>query len=166
MYITLCTSCVNPASIDTLPTHAQQMHTPYHIPPTPPSHTPPSYTQDVRCVIHYQIPASADVYVHRCGRTARAEQDGIAIALVTPTDSNRFASLFRAFDRPMPAVFPVNTRLLPEAHIRVRLAVCGGVGSYICVYMFVLDPNQHAGVGSQATCICCGRCGIYIMSCV
>ena len=37
-----------------------------------------------RCVVHYQLPASVDIYVHRSGRTARAEEEGIAIALVTP----------------------------------------------------------------------------------
>ena len=77
----------------------------------------------MRCVVHYQVPASPDVYVHRCGRTARAARDGIAIALVTPGDSARFAALFRAFDRAVPAQFPIDQRVLPEAHKRVRLAV-------------------------------------------
>ncbi len=36
------------------------------------------------CVVHYQLPASVDVYVHRSGRTARADAEGISIALVTP----------------------------------------------------------------------------------
>jgi ATP-dependent RNA helicase DDX24/MAK5 len=81
------------------------------------------FVQDVRCVIHYQIPASPDVYVHRCGRTARAEKDGVSIALVGPTDSIRFASLFKAFERQMPEAFPVDIRLLPKLHKRVRVAV-------------------------------------------
>ncbi len=51
--------------------------------------------QGVRCVVHYQISASADVYVHRCGRTARAEQDGLAVALVTPREAPRFTALLR-----------------------------------------------------------------------
>ena len=49
--------------------------------------------QDVACVVHYQLPASADMYVHRCGRTARAAAEGIALALVTPKESARFSSL-------------------------------------------------------------------------
>lgn len=32
----------------------------------------------VDCVIHYQLPASADTYIHRSGRTGRAEAAGAA----------------------------------------------------------------------------------------
>ena len=49
--------------------------------------------QNVACVVHYQLPAAADMYVHRCGRTARAAAEGIALALVTPKESARFGSL-------------------------------------------------------------------------
>jgi ATP-dependent RNA helicase RhlE len=37
-------------------------------------------------VINYDVPDSADEYVHRIGRTARAESDGDAITLVTPDE--------------------------------------------------------------------------------
>ncbi|MDM8521328.1 DEAD/DEAH box helicase [Anaerolineales bacterium HSG6] len=37
-------------------------------------------------VINYDIPEQADDYIHRIGRTARAEADGDAISLVTPDD--------------------------------------------------------------------------------
>jgi ATP-dependent RNA helicase DDX24/MAK5 len=60
-----------------------------------------------RCVVHYQIPASVDVYVHRSGRTARAEAEGMSIALVTPRESARFAALLRALGRALPPEFPV-----------------------------------------------------------
>ncbi|KAG7360673.1 DEAD/DEAH box helicase domain protein [Nitzschia inconspicua] len=36
----------------------------------------------VRVVIHYDLPSMSKTYVHRCGRTARAGQDGQAIALL------------------------------------------------------------------------------------
>jgi superfamily II DNA/RNA helicase len=49
--------------------------------------------QGVRCVVHYQIPATVDVYVHRSGRTARANEDGLSIALVTPRESARYNAL-------------------------------------------------------------------------
>lgn len=62
----------------------------------------------MRCVVHYQIPASADVYVHRCGRTARAAQDGLAVALVTPREAPRFTALLR--------VRPLNPRLAKLFH--------------------------------------------------
>ena len=49
--------------------------------------------QGVRCVIHYQIPASVDIYVHRSGRTARGSADGLAVALVAPKEAARYAAL-------------------------------------------------------------------------
>ncbi|DBB02933.1 TPA: hypothetical protein ACH3X1_013532 [Trebouxia sp. C0004] len=78
---------------------------------------------DVRCVIHYQLPASADVYVHRSGRTARGAQDGITIALVTPKEAARYQGLQKAMDRPVPSDFPVDTTLMPAVHKKVRLAI-------------------------------------------
>ncbi|PSC76969.1 DEAD-box ATP-dependent RNA helicase 13 [Micractinium conductrix] len=77
----------------------------------------------VRCVVHYQLPASVDIYVHRSGRTARAEEEGIAIALVTPKESPRFQALLKAMKREEPPQFPLDTSLLPAVHKRVRLAV-------------------------------------------
>lgn len=53
----------------------------------------PVCMQEVACVVHYQLPAAADVYVHRCGRTGRASAEGISVALVTPKESARFAAL-------------------------------------------------------------------------
>jgi len=64
-------------------------------------------------VIHYQLPASADVYVHRSGRTARGAQDGITIALVTPKEAARYQGLQKAMDRPVPSDFPVDSTLMP-----------------------------------------------------
>ena len=69
--------------------------------------------QEVSCVIHYQLPASADVYVHRSGRTARAAQEGIAIALVTPQEAGRYQGLQKALSRPLPEEFPVDATLMP-----------------------------------------------------
>jgi ATP-dependent RNA helicase DDX24/MAK5 len=35
-------------------------------------------------VIHYQLPRSVDLYIHRSGRTARGTQDGISVMLCSP----------------------------------------------------------------------------------
>lgn len=37
-------------------------------------------------VVHYQLPRSADTYVHRSGRTARAGTAGLALQLVAPEE--------------------------------------------------------------------------------
>lgn len=42
--------------------------------------------EGVDFVVHYQLPRSAEVYVHRSGRTARASASGLSIALVEPAD--------------------------------------------------------------------------------
>ena len=80
--------------------------------------------KNVECVIHYQVPASADTYVHRSGRTARAERDGIAIAFVTPKEHVRFRALLHSIGHEdgIPE-FPVDLSLLAECRARVRLAV-------------------------------------------
>lgn len=41
---------------------------------------------DIQLVINYDVPRDAEDYVHRIGRTARANRDGEAITLVTPRD--------------------------------------------------------------------------------
>ncbi|MBP6870715.1 MAG: DEAD/DEAH box helicase [Bacteroidales bacterium] len=46
--------------------------------------------KDIDLVINYDAPHDAEDYVHRVGRTARAESSGIALTLVNPEDMERF----------------------------------------------------------------------------
>eukprot|EP00191_Tetraselmis_sp_GSL018_P024721 CAMPEP_0177627994 /NCGR_PEP_ID=MMETSP0419_2-20121207/31509_1 /TAXON_ID=582737 /ORGANISM="Tetraselmis sp., Strain GSL018" /LENGTH=879 /DNA_ID=CAMNT_0019129203 /DNA_START=60 /DNA_END=2700 /DNA_ORIENTATION=- len=78
--------------------------------------------KDIRCVIHYQLPASVDIYVHRSGRTARAEADGVSICLVTPKEIGRFSALQRVLKRDSPPMFPVEYNMMPAVRERVMLA--------------------------------------------
>ena len=48
---------------------------------------------DIRIVINYDVPHDAEDYVHRIGRTARAERDGEAITLINPDDIRRFSQI-------------------------------------------------------------------------
>ena len=48
---------------------------------------------DIRMVINYDVPHDAEDYVHRIGRTARAERDGEAITLINPDDIRRFSQI-------------------------------------------------------------------------
>jgi ATP-dependent RNA helicase DDX24/MAK5 len=41
---------------------------------------------NVDLVIHYHVPRAADAYVHRSGRTARAERTGLSILLCSPEE--------------------------------------------------------------------------------
>lgn len=42
------------------------------------------------CVINYELPRSPKDYVHRIGRTGRAESAGEAISIITPDDAHHF----------------------------------------------------------------------------
>lgn len=45
--------------------------------------------KDLACVVNYELPHEADVYVHRSGRTARAGGSGLVLNLVTPREMPR-----------------------------------------------------------------------------
>lgn len=44
-------------------------------------------------VLHYQCPWNAELYVHRCGRTARIGRDGECLALLSPEDNKAFKGI-------------------------------------------------------------------------
>jgi ATP-dependent RNA helicase RhlE len=50
---------------------------------------------DISFVINYEVPATADDYIHRVGRTARAGRDGAALTLVSPEEESTLASIER-----------------------------------------------------------------------
>lgn len=51
--------------------------------------------EDIDLVINFDVPHDGEDYVHRIGRTARAESDGHAITLVSDKEQNRFAAIER-----------------------------------------------------------------------
>ncbi|MEJ8762973.1 DEAD/DEAH box helicase [Phocaeicola sp. HCN-40430] len=48
---------------------------------------------DIRLVINYDVPHDSEDYVHRIGRTARANHDGCAITFVSETEQTRFKQI-------------------------------------------------------------------------
>lgn len=48
---------------------------------------------DIQMVINYDVPHDAEDYVHRIGRTARANRDGMAITFVNEKDQIRFSGI-------------------------------------------------------------------------
>lgn len=48
---------------------------------------------DIRLVINYDVPRDCEDYVHRIGRTARANNDGVAITFVSEQDQGYFYKL-------------------------------------------------------------------------
>jgi len=57
---------------------------------------------DILMVINYDVPRDAEDYVHRIGRTARAQRDGIAITFVSDQDIRYFADIERFLERDIP----------------------------------------------------------------
>ncbi|MCI0487369.1 MAG: DEAD/DEAH box helicase [Blastocatellia bacterium] len=51
---------------------------------------------DISFVINYEVPATADDYIHRVGRTARAGRDGSALTLVSPEEEAMLAYIERS----------------------------------------------------------------------
>ena len=50
---------------------------------------------DISMVINYDVPHDSEDYVHRIGRTARADRDGVAITFVNEKDIARFQQIER-----------------------------------------------------------------------
>ena len=48
---------------------------------------------DIRTVINFDVPHDAEDYVHRIGRTARADRDGEAITFISDTDIYKFQQI-------------------------------------------------------------------------
>ncbi len=52
-------------------------------------------------VINYDMPDTADAYIHRIGRTGRAQRTGDAFTLVTPEDNDMIRTLERIMGQPL-----------------------------------------------------------------
>lgn len=60
-------------------------------------------------VLNYDVPPDPEDYIHRIGRTARAETTGTAITFINDTDMYRFAAIEKMIEREIPKLS------LPEA---------------------------------------------------
>lgn len=77
----------------------------------------------VEHVIHYQVPRTSESYVHRSGRTARANHEGLTLLLVEPSEGHLYSKLLKTLkrDKELPA-FPVTELLMKSVKQRVNLA--------------------------------------------
>lgn len=74
-------------------------------------------------VIHYQLPRTADAYVHRNGRTARAQREGFSLLLIAPNERGISKGLMESLDRTEPvAEMPVEHDILDRLKKHVQLA--------------------------------------------
>ncbi|GMR41677.1 hypothetical protein PMAYCL1PPCAC_11872, partial [Pristionchus mayeri] len=83
----------------------------------------------IQHVFHYQVPRTAETYIHRSGRTARASSSGLSIVLVDPTESSFYrkmcSNLNRSTDLP---VFPIDCEPLFDA-IKERVGFASDMDS-------------------------------------
>ena len=64
--------------------------------------------KDINLVINFDVPGSAEDYVHRIGRTARADKTGVAISFINENDMDKFERIEALIERevikiPLPA---------------------------------------------------------------
>ena len=57
--------------------------------------------ESISHVINFDMPDTADAYIHRIGRTGRAQRTGDAFTLVTPEDNDMIRSLERIMGQPL-----------------------------------------------------------------
>ena len=65
--------------------------------------------KDINFVINYDVPGDAEDYVHRIGRTARADTKGVALTLINEDDMYKFDRIEKLIERKVQRV------KLPEA---------------------------------------------------
>jgi ATP-dependent RNA helicase RhlE len=58
--------------------------------------------ESISHVINYDMPDTADAYIHRIGRTGRAERTGDAFTLITPDDRDMVRALEKIMGKPLP----------------------------------------------------------------
>lgn len=74
-------------------------------------------------VIHYQLPRSADLYVHRSGRTARAKKEGISVMLCSPDQIPVYKKIcFSLGKEDGVPVFPIDRSIMSSINKRIAAA--------------------------------------------
>ena len=58
--------------------------------------------KDMSLVVNFDLPEEPETYVHRIGRTARAEASGMAVSFCTPDDGDLLAQILRYIKRDIP----------------------------------------------------------------
>ena len=58
--------------------------------------------EDIDLIINYDVPNDGEDYIHRIGRTARAESDGVAITLISPLEQQKFAVIEKLLGEEVP----------------------------------------------------------------
>jgi len=76
---------------------------------------------DIRLVINYDVPHDSEDYVHRIGRTARANNDGVAITFINDKEQSAFKSIENFLEKdiykiPVPEELGETPEYNPRSH--------------------------------------------------
>jgi ATP-dependent RNA helicase RhlE len=64
--------------------------------------------ENIDMVVNFDVPHDGEDYIHRIGRTARAEASGVAITLISQKDQHKFAAIEKLLEKPVyKAIVPV-----------------------------------------------------------
>ena len=77
---------------------------------------------DIAMVINFDVPRDAEDYVHRIGRTARANRDGVAITLVSEQDQYYFQQIEKFLEKTVEKASPARGRRRGDPNIASRRA--------------------------------------------
>ena len=85
--------------------------------------------EGISLVVNYTVPHDPEDYIHRIGRTARAETTGTAITFINDKDQRKFADIEDLIEREVPKLsLPAGMGDAPlyQPHKRVSSGVAGG----------------------------------------
>ena len=76
---------------------------------------------DIRSVINFDVPHDSEDYVHRIGRTARANNDGVAITFVCESEQSKFKAIENFLEKDIykiqvPSELGETPEYAPKAH--------------------------------------------------
>eukprot|EP00467_Chlorarachnion_reptans_P007952 CAMPEP_0114521558 /NCGR_PEP_ID=MMETSP0109-20121206/20247_1 /TAXON_ID=29199 /ORGANISM="Chlorarachnion reptans, Strain CCCM449" /LENGTH=780 /DNA_ID=CAMNT_0001702665 /DNA_START=142 /DNA_END=2484 /DNA_ORIENTATION=- len=77
----------------------------------------------VQFIVNYQLPRSAEVYIHRCGRTGRAAEEGVSFSLIGPSDQKPYRKICSVMGRQDIPEYPLESRFLRQIKQRISLAL-------------------------------------------
>lgn len=100
--------------------------------------------EGIELVLNYDVPPDPEDYVHRVGRTARAERTGTAITFISPKDMSRFGTIeqmigYEVDKMPLPEDFEPGPAYEPERRERGRGQRRSGGGNRTA------GSNKHGG---------------------
>ena len=111
---------------------------------------------DVSHVINYDLPADAEAYVHRIGRTGRAGQKGEAVTLVTPRERRQLMDIERGINhklQPLRLPTPADVAMRRRENFReevLEILDGGGLDPFLAIVEDLAATRDVAELAAAA----------------